>query len=99
MSNIMDVVLADKNLVTLLRGVKASGPETTLSASGPFTLFAPTSLAFKKLDSNELVKLLKPENKLELTDTLGLHVVQGKRKIRDLGWPDIKNNKWQRTIR
>lgn len=84
MSNIMEVVLADKNLVTMLRGVKAAGLETALSKSGPFTVFAPTNLAFKKLDSDELIKLLKPENKIELTDILEYHVVQGKKKIKDL---------------
>ena len=84
MSNIMEVVLADKNLVTLLRGVKAAGLETALRSAGPFTVFAPTNLAFKKLDSDELIKLLKPENKIKLTAILGYHVVQGKRKIKDL---------------
>jgi uncharacterized surface protein with fasciclin (FAS1) repeats len=84
MSNIMEVVLADKNLVTMLRGVKAAGLETALSSSGPFTVFAPTNLAFKKLDGEELIKLLKPENKIQLTDMLEYHVVQGKKKIKDL---------------
>jgi uncharacterized surface protein with fasciclin (FAS1) repeats len=84
MLNIMEVVLADKNLVTMLRGVKAAGLETALSKSGPFTVFAPTNLAFKKLDSDELIKLLKPESKTELTNILEYHVVQGKKRIKDL---------------
>ena len=84
MSNIMEVVLADKNLVTMSRGVKAAGLDTALSSSGPFTVFAPTNLAFKKWYGDELIKLLKPENKIQLTDILEYHVVQGRKKIKDL---------------
>lgn len=84
MSNIMEVVLADKNLVTMLKGLKAAGLETALTESGPFTVFAPTDLAFKKLGHDELLKLLKPENKPELTSILEYHIVQGIKKIKDL---------------
>ena len=49
MSNIVDVVVADKNLATMLKSVKAAGLETELSKTGPFTVFAPTDLAFGKL--------------------------------------------------
>jgi uncharacterized surface protein with fasciclin (FAS1) repeats len=52
MPNIMEVVLADKNLVTMLKGLKAAGLETALTESGPFTVFAPTNLAFKKLGND-----------------------------------------------
>ena len=84
MTNIVEVVVADKNLATMLRGVKAAGLETELSKTGPFTLFAPTDLAFGKLASGELTELLKPENKIKLADILNHHVVKGKTNFKDL---------------
>jgi len=84
MSNIVDVVVADKNLVTMLKSVKAAGLETELSKTGPFTVFAPTDLAFGKLAQGELTELLKPENKMKLTGMLNSHVVQGKTNFKDL---------------
>jgi uncharacterized surface protein with fasciclin (FAS1) repeats len=82
--NIVDVVVADKNLATMLRGVKAAGLEVVLSKTGPFTVFAPTDLAFGKLAANEMTELLKPENKVKLSDILNYHVVEGKTNFKDL---------------
>jgi uncharacterized surface protein with fasciclin (FAS1) repeats len=83
MSNIVDVVVADKNLSTLLRGVKAAGMENELSKSGPFTVFAPSEMAFGKLAQGELTDLLKPENKIKLTGLLNNHVVEGRNLFKD----------------
>ncbi len=84
MSNILDVVVADKNLATMMRGVKAAGLEVELSKKGPFTIFAPTDLAFGKLAAGEMTELLKPENKVKLSDILHYHVVTGKTNFKDL---------------
>ena len=84
MSNIVEVVVADRNLATLQKSFKATQLETDLSKTGPFTVFAPTDLAFGKLASGEMVELLKPENKIKLTDILNLHVVEGKTNYKDL---------------
>ena len=54
MTNIVDVVVADKNLATMLRVVKAAGMETELSKKGPFTVFAPTDLAFGKINRRSI---------------------------------------------
>ncbi|HRG92284.1 MAG TPA: fasciclin domain-containing protein [Chitinophagaceae bacterium] len=83
MSTIVDVVVADKNLSTMLRGVKAAGLETELSKTGPFTVFAPSEMAFGKLAQGQLTDLLKPENKIELTGLLQQHVVEGKTNFKD----------------
>ena len=83
MSNIVEVVVADKNLVTMLKSVKATELETELRKTGPFTVFAPTDLAFRKLASGEITELLKPENKVKLTDILNYHVVKGKTNFKD----------------
>lgn len=83
MSNIVDVVVADKNLATMLKGVKAAGLETDLSKEGPFTVFAPSEMAFGKMAQGELAELLKPENKANLTLVLNNHVVTGKKNYKD----------------
>jgi uncharacterized surface protein with fasciclin (FAS1) repeats len=84
MSNIVDVVVADKNLATMLRSVKASGLESVLAERGPFTVFAPTDMAFGKMPGGQLTELLKPENKVKLTDLLNVHVIEGKTHFKDL---------------
>lgn len=84
MSNIVDVVVADRNLATMMRGVKAAGLETELGKTGPFTVFAPTDLAFGKLAAGEMSELLKPENRVKLKDILNYHVVEGKNSFKEL---------------
>ena len=83
MSNIVDVVVADKNLATMSKSVKAAQLETELSKPGPFTFFAPTELAFGKLKAGEITELLKPENRIKLTGILNYHVVEGKTNFKD----------------
>lgn len=84
MSNIVDVVVANKNLATMLKGVQAAGMDTILSEAGPFTIFAPTDLAFGKLEAGKMEELLKAENKEALTELLNHHVVEGVTNFRDL---------------
>lgn len=84
MSNITQVVNTDKNMTTLKKGVHASGLDQVLSSSDPFTVFAPTDLAFGKLDKTVIENLLKPENKTKLTDLLNFHVVHGQLNFKDL---------------
>jgi len=84
MSNITQVVRQDKYLTTLKRGVMASGLNQVLSGTGPFTLFAPSDLAFGKLEGGIIENLLKAENKLKLADLLNHHIVAGKIEFKDL---------------
>lgn len=83
MSNIVDVVVADRNLATLLKSVKAANLEFKWTESGPFTVFAPTDLAFGKLKEGEITELLKPENGIKLTAILNNLVVEGKNNFKD----------------
>jgi uncharacterized surface protein with fasciclin (FAS1) repeats len=84
MSNITQVVNTGNNMTTLKKVVIASGLDTFLSGTGPFTVFAPTDQAFEKLDKEVLENFLKPENKTKLTDVLNYHVVSGKISFKDL---------------
>ena len=84
MSNIVEVVVADKNLATMSKGMKASGLEKEFTKEGAFTVFAPSEMAFGKLESGVLAGWLQPENKEKLTTILNHHIVDGKNNFRDL---------------
>ena len=84
MSNITQVVRTDKNMTTLKQGVIASGVDQVLTTNGPYTLLAPSDMAFRKLEGDTLANLLKPENKVQLTHLLQQHVVVGKVNFKDL---------------
>jgi transforming growth factor-beta-induced protein len=76
--DIVDTAVADGRFTTLAAALQAAGLVDTLKGEGPFTVFAPTDDAFKKLPAGTLDELLKPENKQKLTDILLYHVVSGK---------------------
>ena len=84
MSNVVDVVVADINLATMSRSMKAVAMDTVLSGKGPFTIFAPTDLAFGKLQSGRMEGLMKPENKEKFTELLNHHIVEEQINYRDL---------------
>jgi len=71
------VEIASTSAKTLAAAVKAAGLVETLQGHGPFTVFAPTDAAFAAIQS-EVDKLLKPENKEDLSEILTYHVVSGK---------------------
>ena len=67
MSNIVDPMVAERNLATMLRNVKAAHLETECTKSGPFTVFAPTDLAFEKLEEGEIIELSEPKKLIKLS--------------------------------
>jgi uncharacterized surface protein with fasciclin (FAS1) repeats len=73
--NIVDTASAAGHFTTLLAGIKAAGLTDTLHGKGPFTVFAPTDEAFKKLPAGALDALLKDHAKLKAI--LSYHVVAG----------------------
>jgi uncharacterized surface protein with fasciclin (FAS1) repeats len=76
--NIVQNAVNSKDHTTLVAAVKAAGLVDTLQSPGPFTVFAPTNEAFKKLPAGTVDTLLKPENKKKLTNVLTYHVVPGR---------------------
>jgi transforming growth factor-beta-induced protein len=75
--SIVDLAVATPTLSTLVAAVTAAELVETLEGPGPFTVFAPVNDAFAALPPAELARLLRPENKAELTAILQLHVVSG----------------------
>jgi uncharacterized surface protein with fasciclin (FAS1) repeats len=75
--DIVDTAVKAGSFDTLVAAVKAAGLVDTLKGKGPFTVFAPTDAAFKKLPAGTVENLLKPENKKTLASILTYHVVAG----------------------
>jgi uncharacterized surface protein with fasciclin (FAS1) repeats len=76
--NIIENAVNSKDHTTLVAAVKAAGLVDTLQGPGPFTVFAPTNMAFRKLPAGTVDNLVKPENKATLTKILTYHVVPGR---------------------
>ncbi len=74
--DIIDIASKNPDFSTLVTAVKAAGLVDTLKGAGPFTLFAPTNAAFKKIPTKKLQAILK--DKAALTAILTYHVVSGK---------------------
>lgn len=83
-ATIVDAAIADPQFATLVKALTAAGLVDTLKGAGPFTVFAPTEDAFKKLPAATLTALLTPEKKADLTKILTMHVVPGKIMAADL---------------
>jgi uncharacterized surface protein with fasciclin (FAS1) repeats len=82
--NIIQNAVNSKDHTTLVAAVKAAGLVDTLEGKGPFTVFAPTNIAFGKLPAGTVDNLVKPENKATLTKILTYHVVPGRLAASDL---------------
>jgi len=85
MSTILQLANADRNLSTLIKGLKASNLEETLNGVGPFTILAPVNLAFGNLippdTFDSMVK--QSNNNSKLSDILRYHVITGKKLLKD----------------
>jgi uncharacterized surface protein with fasciclin (FAS1) repeats len=82
--NIVENAVNSKDHTTLVAAVKAAGLVDTLESPGPFTVFAPTNKAFKKLPKGTVATLLEPQNKDKLKQILTYHVVAGRLTAQDL---------------
>jgi uncharacterized surface protein with fasciclin (FAS1) repeats len=80
--NIIESMIAAGRFTTLTAAIEAAGLSGELAGKGPFTVFAPTDEAFRKLPSGAYDKLLKDAGKLKAV--LNYHVVAGHLMARDL---------------
>ena len=80
---IVSTAVADGRFTTLVAAVQAAKLDGALSGPGPFTVFAPTDDAFKKLPNGTVQSLLKdPEGQLK--QILLYHVVPGQYMASDV---------------
>ena len=73
-NNIVSIAIRSKDHTTLVTAIKAADYVTSVAASGPLTVFAPTNAAFDKLPEGTVENLLKPENVATLRNILQYHV-------------------------
>jgi uncharacterized surface protein with fasciclin (FAS1) repeats len=84
MKNIVDTLVADGRFTTLVTALKASQLDANLSGPGPFTVFAPTDDAFKKLPAGTVNSLLKDPQGFYMKKLLTYHIVNRKLMTADI---------------
>jgi len=80
--NIIETVSDAGHFTTFAAAIDAAGLRTELAGKGPFTVFAPTDEAFKKLPAGAYDNLLKDAGKLKAV--LNYHIVSGYFMTKDL---------------
>ena len=88
MKTIIDTATDAGKFTTLLNALKAAGFTQTLRGTDPYTVFAPTDEAFKRLAPGALNALLKDTKKLKAV--LSYHIVAGTVTASDVKAGDIK---------
>lgn len=83
-ADIVETATSNGSFKTLTAALQAAGLVETLKGKGPYTVFAPSDEAFKKLPAGTVENLLKPENKAQLQKVLTYHVVAGNVMSSDL---------------
>lgn len=83
--NLVDSVASLGSFVVLRRALDVAGLSVMLSASGPYTLFAPNDRAFAKLPKGTVEGWLRPENRSELLSVLKYHIFPGLASSADVG--------------
>jgi len=85
--NVADTAIAAGNFTIFAAGIKAAGLTDALGVKGPFTAFAPTDEAFRKLPPGAYDALLRDSAKLKAV--LNYHVVPGYFMARDMKSGDV----------
>ena len=85
MSTILEIASLDKNLTILMKAMKASSVDTTLTGIGPFTILAPVNLAFGKMKPPDTYEQLMNQvtKTTRLADVMNCHILKGKKLFRD----------------
>jgi uncharacterized surface protein with fasciclin (FAS1) repeats len=73
-NNIVSIASASKDHTTLVVALQAADYVTSVAASGPLTVFAPTNAAFEALPAGTVEGLLEPESADQLREILKYHV-------------------------
>ena len=103
MSNITQVINVDKNFRILKKTIHASDSDQVLSSSGPYTLLAPSDLAFQKMEKGVIDDLLEPHNRSKLAGLINNHVIEGRLEYKDLRDGDVvttvNGKQWPVTVK
>ncbi|PVX25377.1 MAG: fasciclin [Candidatus Bathyarchaeum sp.] len=91
MKNIVQTAADAGSFKTLVSAIQSAGLWETLSAQGPFTVFAPNDAAFASMPSRQMQDLLNDKNRLR--SVLKYHVVSGR-----ISSSDVRNLHSARTV-
>lgn len=83
--DVLEVAAATGQFTRFLAAVEAAGYAETLRGEGPFTIFAPTDEAFRRMDRRELERLMQPRQREELLALLAYHVVPERVTVQSVG--------------
>lgn len=83
-ADLAEVVAANPRLATFAAAIKSAGLTDKLKEKGPFTVFAPTDEAFKRLPGKALENLMKPENHDQLVKLVSYHIVPVRLVAKDM---------------
>jgi uncharacterized surface protein with fasciclin (FAS1) repeats len=78
-NNIVQVAQSAGQFNSLLKLATIAELAGALTGPGPFTVFAPTDMAFAKIPANVQELLASPRGREQLRAILGIHVVPGKK--------------------
>ncbi len=89
--DIVDTIQSNGSHTKFMAALKAAGLADTFRGAGPFTVFAPSNEAFKKLPNGAFEGLLKPANRDDLVHILKYHAIAGR-----LGLDELAGKKFKR---
>ena len=89
--DIVGAIQSNGSHTKFLTALNAAGLADTLRGAGPFTIFAPSNEAFKKLPNGAFEGLLKPANRDDLVHILKYHAIAGW-----LGLDELAGQKFKR---
>lgn len=78
MYNLKDKIAADPEMSLFRKGLQVTGLEDLLQEEGPFTVFAPTDLAFARLEKGLLKNWRQQHYYAYLNKVLSHHIIRGK---------------------
>ncbi|HTF80088.1 MAG TPA: fasciclin domain-containing protein, partial [Cytophagales bacterium] len=82
--NVLENLKHSKDHTNFVQAVNAADLVNTLQGVGPYTVFAPTNEAFKKLPKGMWEILLRPDQKANLADHIDYHIIAGLYSVKDL---------------
>ncbi len=72
---ITEFISVDKGFSTFVKGLQVTELDKVLNEEEGYTIFAPINTAFEGFSEGVVEKLLKPENKEQLTNILKYHII------------------------
>lgn len=82
--NIIETLIDEPKFAIFVKALIMSELIDKLKETGPFTVMAPSNLAFTTLPELRLSELMKPINKKNLAEVMKYHIIEGKMLSDDL---------------